>query len=490
MGRAFPALSSTLAIYRRSQRRTDWVAERIGVAWRVSSRRSRHVACACPLRHDPCSICPGVCAGADLAARADAGAGRAAGAGAAHGVQHPAHHRAAPGAAFRELAPGAEPRRLGQPVGGAFAAEVAGGSVCPNRPGAVGRGRQHRARPRQADQRQGHLSRSGAVLTLFLRQDQRPALAEPDAAQPDALGRTGLGPALPDRAGPVRTLLPGAWAAAQDADRLGATGRLASPPLAARARDRAARRQQLRGSGPADGADPPWRHRRDPAASGRRAIRTCTATPARHQRAAAQEGQAPAKPGPGADGCQHTLAVDHRQQLVWHATTLPGDLLADRGVVPQRPLPIRWVLLRDPQGQFEPQALLCTDPMKDPLCVIGWFVQRWSVEVTFREGRDHLGFESQRQWTDKAIARTTPCLLGRFSLVALFASQFAPRSRYAVWTAAWYRKQQPTFADTLAAVRREIWKAQGFSISRKIPDMQKLPRRLQDGITHALCYAA
>src|SRR3954452_10270069 len=116
----------------------------------------------------------------------------------------------------------------------------------------------------------------------------------------------------------------------------------------------------------------------------------------------------------------------------------------------------------------EPQALLCTDPMKDPLCVIGWFVQRWSVEVTFREVRDHLGFESQRQWTDKAIARTTPVLLGLFSLVALFATQLAPRTRCAVWTAAWYGKQQPTFADTLAAVRREIWKAQGFSISRKI----------------------
>ncbi len=163
----------------------------------------------------------------------------------------------------------------------------------------------------------------------------------------------------------------------------------------------------------------------------------------------------------------------------------------------QTPLPIRWVLLRDPLGQFEPQALLCTNPMKDPLCVIGWFVQRWPVEVTFREVRDHLGFESQRQWSDPAIpsfacsvARTTPCLLGLFSLVALFASQLAPHTRGAVWTAAWYRKQQPTFADTLAAVRREIWKAQGLSISRKILDVQKLSQRLRDGITHALCYAA
>jgi hypothetical protein len=156
----------------------------------------------------------------------------------------------------------------------------------------------------------------------------------------------------------------------------------------------------------------------------------------------------------------------------------------------QTPLPIRWVLLRDPLGKFEPQALLCTDPARDPLCVIGWFVQRWPVEVTFREVRDHLGFESQRQWSDPAIARTTPCLLGLFSLVALFASQLASRTRCAVCTAAWYRKQQPTFADTLAAVRREIWKAQGLSISRKIPDMQKLPQRLRDGITYALCYAA
>jgi hypothetical protein len=81
-------------------------------------------------------------------------------------------------------------------------------------------------------------------------------------------------------------------------------------------------------------------------------------------------------------------------------------------------------------------------------------------------------FESQRQWSDPAIARTTSCLLGLFCLVALFASQLAPRTRCAVWTAAWYHKQQPTFADTLAAVRREIWKAQGFSISRKIPDRQ------------------
>src|SRR4051812_42500101 len=71
-------------------------------------------------------------------------------------------------------------------------------------------------------------------------------------------------------------------------------------------------------------------------------------------------------------------------------------------------VPIRWVLLRDPQGRFDPQALLCTDLTRDPLQILTWFVQRWQVEVTFRDVRDHLGVETQRQWSDKAIARTTP----------------------------------------------------------------------------------
>ena len=71
-------------------------------------------------------------------------------------------------------------------------------------------------------------------------------------------------------------------------------------------------------------------------------------------------------------------------------------------------VPIRWVLLRDPQRRFDPQALLCTDPAHQPLQIVRWFVQRWQVGVTFREVRDHLGVETQRQWSEKAIARTTP----------------------------------------------------------------------------------
>jgi hypothetical protein len=153
-------------------------------------------------------------------------------------------------------------------------------------------------------------------------------------------------------------------------------------------------------------------------------------------------------------------------------------------------VPIRWVLLRDPCRRFDPQALLCTDPAQEPLQVIRWFVQRWQLEVTFREVRDHLGVETQRQWSDKAIARTTPCLLGLFSIVTLLATRLDRRARVQVSVSAWYHKQRPTFADSLAAVRREIWSEQGFVMSRQAVEAAKLSPALREGIAYALCHAA
>jgi hypothetical protein len=153
-------------------------------------------------------------------------------------------------------------------------------------------------------------------------------------------------------------------------------------------------------------------------------------------------------------------------------------------------VPIRWVLLRDPQGRFDPQALLCTKPQSDPLQIVRWFVRRWQVEVTFREARDHLGVETQRQWSDQAIARATPCLLGLFSLVTLLAARLDRRARTAVCTAAWYRKSRPTFADALAAVRRQFWREQGLLLSWRRSEARKLSPALRHGITYALCHAA
>ena len=153
-------------------------------------------------------------------------------------------------------------------------------------------------------------------------------------------------------------------------------------------------------------------------------------------------------------------------------------------------VPIRWVLVRDPRGRFEPQALLCTALEHSPEQVLRWFVQRWQLEVTFEETRAHLGVETQRQWSSRAIARTTPCLLGLFSLVTLLAARLSASERRTAATTAWYRKSQPTFSDTLALVRRHLWREQGFAMSRRGYNIAKPKPALQNAIVYALCHAA
>jgi hypothetical protein len=153
-------------------------------------------------------------------------------------------------------------------------------------------------------------------------------------------------------------------------------------------------------------------------------------------------------------------------------------------------VPIRWVLVRDPRGRFEPQALLCTALEHSPEQGLRWFVQRWQLEVTFEETRAHLGVETQRQWSDKAIARATPCLLALFSIATLLATRLPARERRTVATSAWYRKSQPTFSDTLALVRRHRWREQGFAMSRRGRNIAKPKPALQNAIVYALCHAA
>jgi hypothetical protein len=110
-----------------------------------------------------------------------------------------------------------------------------------------------------------------------------------------------------------------------------------------------------------------------------------------------------------------------------------------------------------------------------------WFVRHWRVEVTFHEVRTHLGVETQRQWSDLAIARTAPILLGLFSLVPLWAHQTTQT--------AWYAKECPTFSDALAEVRRQVWQAHHLSISISEPDMQKLSLADLQPWLEALCYS-
>jgi hypothetical protein len=153
------------------------------------------------------------------------------------------------------------------------------------------------------------------------------------------------------------------------------------------------------------------------------------------------------------------------------------------------PASIRWVLIRDPQHRFDPVALLCTDPDANPLEIIADFICRWQIEVTFEEARAHLGMETQRQWSDKAIARCTPILLSLFSLVTLLARTLHRRRRISGRSASWYRKPLPTFSDTLAAVRRHFWEHADLFMSLSGSQRTKSPSILLDLFSQALCYA-
>ena len=154
------------------------------------------------------------------------------------------------------------------------------------------------------------------------------------------------------------------------------------------------------------------------------------------------------------------------------------------------PVPIRWVLIRDPQGERDPVALLSTCQDWEAVQIVNWFVQRWQVEVTFAEARAHLGMETQRQWSDKAIERTTPVLLGLFSWVTLAAHLLRQRDRLPVRQAAWYVKEHPTFSDAISWVRQQLWLPTTiFSMSATEPDMVKIPRSLFDRLVDTVCYA-
>jgi hypothetical protein len=151
------------------------------------------------------------------------------------------------------------------------------------------------------------------------------------------------------------------------------------------------------------------------------------------------------------------------------------------------PLPIRWVLTRDPSGKRPPKAIFSTDPTQQAEQIIRDFMKRWSLEVTFEEGRAHLGLETQRQWSDLAIERSTPLLFGLYSLVALFGRALYPDGQIPVAQAAWYRKHTATFRDVLAVVRRQLWGFSTFPTSPTESAVVLVPRSTLERLWVAVC---
>jgi DDE superfamily endonuclease len=193
----------------------------------------------------------------------------------------------------------------------------------------------------------------------------------------------------------------------------------------------------------------------------------------------------------GADGQERAMDIVSGTAL-WHT---PGRASA--------PVPVRWVIARDPDPpseRTEPLIVACTNIAAMPEQILSWYSRRWSVEVTFRELRDHLGLETQRQWSPKAIRRTTPALFALFSLVTLMADGLRRSHRPPTpLLAAWSRKETPTFVDALAAVRRALWTQEAsqpvaarraFQTSRRGRSVGKVTRTIEDRLAELICWAA
>jgi DDE superfamily endonuclease len=182
-----------------------------------------------------------------------------------------------------------------------------------------------------------------------------------------------------------------------------------------------------------------------------------------------------------------------RVRVPWYDAT-PRELEVTSGTavwyrIGQPPLPVRWVVVRDRQDELEARAYFSTRPSDTPREIIVEMIKRWGVETTFEESRAHLGIETQRQWSDRAIERTTPCLFGLYSLVALFGQALSPDGEVPFRTSAWYRKREATFADVLAAVRHHLWGGFSYSTSARDPDLLEIPRCELNRLAEALCYS-
>ncbi len=214
--------------------------------------------------------------------------------------------------------------------------------------------------------------------------------------------------------------------------------------------------------------------------------------------------QAKSKPGPKPQKGKRQPSLKQRlrdPQTIWHTLRIPwyGGIMRTLEIASgtalwysqgQAPLPIRWVLVRDPLGKLEPSAFLCTDLKASFQQILAWYIMRWNIEVTFEDARAHLGLETQRQWSDLAIARTTPALFGLYSLIVLLADHLLDGQTLPIHQTAWYTKPQATFSDVIAFVRQHLWENTEFLHSHNLGRPVPIPEPVIHTLLNILCYAS
>ena len=194
-----------------------------------------------------------------------------------------------------------------------------------------------------------------------------------------------------------------------------------------------------------------------------------------------------------ADRLQDEQTVWRKMELAWYSDGVQTVEYATDTALwhrpGQEPVPLRWVLIRSPEGKFKPGALFSSDSSVSAQQIVEWFILRWNIEVTFEEVRAFLGFGTQRHWSDRAIERTSPCLLGLFSLVTLMAHRLhgeqLPKQQ-----ASWYAKSDATFSDVLAAVRLDLLQIPNYVMSSEHHDRYLFPAHLLRSLVSLAATAA
>ena len=153
-------------------------------------------------------------------------------------------------------------------------------------------------------------------------------------------------------------------------------------------------------------------------------------------------------------------------------------------------VPIRWVFTHDIQGTHRDDYFYTTDTDLTPAQIVSWFTARWPIETTFQEVRAHLGFETPRQRVPKSVLRMAPCLLGLYSLVTLVFAEHTRHHSIRLRCTGWYVKNEPTFSDAIATVRRLLWAETIFQTPSQQDAFQKLPRPLRRMLLDRLSTAA
>jgi hypothetical protein len=201
-----------------------------------------------------------------------------------------------------------------------------------------------------------------------------------------------------------------------------------------------------------------------------------------------------------ADLAQETKAVWCETQVAWYgggekaiAYRTGVCLWYTQG---HAPVPIRWVLVRTEETRaktgetyYKYVAFFSWKVTVSAESILGVYLQRWNIEVTFEEIRAQLGFETQRHWSQRAVERTTPCLFGLFSLVVLMAHRLHPQE-LPLQQSEWYRKEEATFSDAMRAVKRRLWGAMNYTTSEENAPQRLIPERLWCRLHDLLAQAA